>query len=176
MKKIIGLSIVAVLIIGMVGGGTWALFTDEETSTGNSFTAGTVELTLGEGGSIPFTVGNMAPGDIAVATADVFNDGTLALRYAMTTVVDSDSGASLADQLTCTITAGGGDLYNGSLSGAFIGDPDPGDQGDDRELGIGGSEILTFTVTMPIDTSDAYQGASCSVNFTFNAEQTINNP
>jgi predicted ribosomally synthesized peptide with SipW-like signal peptide len=44
MKKIIGLSIAALLIIGIVGIGTFAYFSDTATSTGNTFTAGTLVL------------------------------------------------------------------------------------------------------------------------------------
>ncbi len=46
MKKILGLTIAAVVIIGLVAGGTWAYFSDTETTTGNTFTAGTIDLSL----------------------------------------------------------------------------------------------------------------------------------
>ena len=49
MKKILGLSIVALMVIGLVGGGTWAFFQDTETSTGNQFAAGTLDLTIDGG-------------------------------------------------------------------------------------------------------------------------------
>ena len=44
MKKILGLTIAALLVMGLVGGGTWAYFSDVETSTGNTFVAGTLDL------------------------------------------------------------------------------------------------------------------------------------
>ena len=44
MKKIIGLSIAALLIIGIVAVGTFAYFSDTATSTGNTFAAGTLVL------------------------------------------------------------------------------------------------------------------------------------
>jgi spore coat-associated protein N len=44
MKKIIGLTIAALLIIGLVGGGTFAYFSDTEASNGNTLTAGTLNL------------------------------------------------------------------------------------------------------------------------------------
>lgn len=46
MKKILGLSIAAVLVIGLVAGGTWAYFSDTETTTDNTFTAGTIDISL----------------------------------------------------------------------------------------------------------------------------------
>ena len=36
MKKILGLAVAALLVMGLVGGGTWAYFSDTETSTGNT--------------------------------------------------------------------------------------------------------------------------------------------
>ena len=70
MKKIIGLSIVAVLIIGMVGAGTWAYFSDTETSTGNTFTAGTLNLELTDtvedgtdGETLTWVFTDLYPGD-----------------------------------------------------------------------------------------------------------------
>jgi len=42
-KKIIGLSIAALLILALVGGATWALFSDTETSANNTLIAGTLD-------------------------------------------------------------------------------------------------------------------------------------
>ena len=44
MKKILGLTIAALLIIALVGGGTWAYFQDTENSENNTITAGTLDL------------------------------------------------------------------------------------------------------------------------------------
>ncbi len=44
MKKIFGLAISAILVIALAVGGTMAYFNDTETSTGNVFTAGTIDL------------------------------------------------------------------------------------------------------------------------------------
>jgi len=51
MKKLFGLTIAALLIIGIVGGGTWAYFSDTETSSSNQITAGTLDLDLDGGDS-----------------------------------------------------------------------------------------------------------------------------
>lgn len=50
MRKIIGLSIAVVLVIGLVAGGTWAYFSDVEQTTGNIFTAGTIDISLNPSG------------------------------------------------------------------------------------------------------------------------------
>ena len=65
MKKIAGLTIAALLIIGLVGGGTYAYFSDTESSTGNTLTAGTLDLNIdgGDAAVTTFDVSNVAPGD-----------------------------------------------------------------------------------------------------------------
>ena len=50
MKKIIGLTIAIVLAVGIFGVATFAYFTDTETSTGNTFTAGTLDLKTNDAG------------------------------------------------------------------------------------------------------------------------------
>ena len=65
MKKISGLTIAVLLSIGMVGIGTWAYFSDAETSTGNVLTAGTLDLKTNDvdGVSQTLLATNMEPGD-----------------------------------------------------------------------------------------------------------------
>jgi predicted ribosomally synthesized peptide with SipW-like signal peptide len=79
MKRILFLSLICVLALGLVGG-AFAYFSDVETSEGNTFQAGTVDLALshGEGYENPYTsVGkiasavNMAPG-VEVGPYDVY--------------------------------------------------------------------------------------------------------
>ena len=47
MKKVIILTIAALLIIGTISGGTWAFFSDTETSQNNTITAGSLDLQVG---------------------------------------------------------------------------------------------------------------------------------
>lgn len=79
MKKIIGLTIAALLIIGLVGGGTYAWFSDTESSTGNTLTAGTLDLNI-NGGNVAvntFDVGNVAPGASGSANCTLANVGSI---------------------------------------------------------------------------------------------------
>jgi spore coat-associated protein N len=84
MKKILGLTIAAILVIGLVGGGTWAFFSDTEETTGNIFSAGTLDLGLANsGGTNPtgsttatFTASDLYPGSTAGSgTLFVYNAG-----------------------------------------------------------------------------------------------------
>ncbi|NLE08228.1 MAG: hypothetical protein GX631_03110, partial [Dehalococcoidales bacterium] len=84
MKKILGLSVAALMVMGLVGGGTWAYFSDTEESTGNIFTAGTLDLCLyntsntSSTGSITgtFSASIWAPGDTINGTLYINNDGS----------------------------------------------------------------------------------------------------
>jgi predicted ribosomally synthesized peptide with SipW-like signal peptide len=80
MKKILGLIVVALLVMGLVGGGTYAYFSDPETSTGNSFTAGTLDLSVDTANpwtGAQFTVSDVKPGDYDVATMTLTNEGNI---------------------------------------------------------------------------------------------------
>ena len=75
-------------------------------------------------------------------------------------------------------TFDGTQLFSGTLgaSAAIIGNPAPGADAGDRNLNSAASEVLCFRLTLPIGTGNAYQGASSTTTFTFDAEQTANNP
>jgi hypothetical protein len=93
-------------------------------------------------------------------------------------------GKGLNAQLTVTIkTLGtscaafdGTSLYSGALSAAGIGDVTAGAQAGDRTLAAASSETLCFRATLPGATGNAYQGATTTATFTFESEQTANNP
>ena len=65
MKRIIGLTIALILFTGMAGIGTWAYFSDVETSSENVITAGTLDLKTDDmdGVSQTLLATNMKPGD-----------------------------------------------------------------------------------------------------------------
>lgn len=63
-----------------LGYGTFAYFTDEETSTGNIFTAATLDLKTNDADGVTGTIAasSFAPGDTATGSLTLKNDGTLA--------------------------------------------------------------------------------------------------
>ena len=82
MKKIFGLTVAALMVMGLIGGGTWAFFSDVETATGNILTAGTLDLTLGgETGVLSAEVTDVYPGQgettAVTAAATLTKNGTL---------------------------------------------------------------------------------------------------
>ena len=79
MKKIFGISVTAFMLVIMVSGGTWAYFSDTETSASNSLGAGTLDLTI-DGGSIVITTFNetgLKPGDSGIGSSVLANIGSL---------------------------------------------------------------------------------------------------
>jgi predicted ribosomally synthesized peptide with SipW-like signal peptide len=80
MKKIIGLSIAALLIIGIVAVGTYAYFSDTAASTGNTWTAGTL------------TLGLVTTGAATNATASVSPAGSINNSMQFTNVKPGSSG------------------------------------------------------------------------------------
>ena len=86
MKKILGLTVAAILVIGLVGGGTWAYFSDTEETNGNIFSAGTLDLGVANsGGTNPtgsttatFAASDLYPGSTAGSgTLYVNNEGSI---------------------------------------------------------------------------------------------------
>ena len=93
MKKIIISFMTIAMVCAIIAGGTWSYFSDTEASTGNSFTAGTLNLvpsTSGTGPAGKYTVtaggdginGNvvfntLAPGDSGSITWALTNSGNL---------------------------------------------------------------------------------------------------
>jgi len=107
-------------------------------------------------------------------------DGASTLDEQLDLTVDVVTGAGV-DTIwyTADDVVGEANVYgpDGVLSSAAIGDSTQGAQAGDRTLvATTGSERLRFTVTLPLSTDNSYQGATCTVDFVFDAEQTSNNP
>jgi hypothetical protein len=163
----------------MISGMTSASYQTQSQSSSNGFTAGSVVLGAGLAGEDSLGADNIVPGDSFMARLTIQSSGTLALRYAMTTLTSGD--ASLAGAIMLTIgtktnnpcnSQDGNILYGpGSMSAAVLGDPAAGYQAGDRSLDADASEDLCFLVAMPPDTPISLQGKSATVTFYFAAEQ-----
>ena len=99
MKKILGLTIAIVLVIGLVAGGTWALFSDTETSGQNVFEAGTIDIAID--GQNPwtgsFTIDDMKPCETGYITFVIQNVGTNPVVVWKHLIVDSYDGGLLSE-------------------------------------------------------------------------------
>jgi spore coat-associated protein N len=134
MKRIIGLSVAAFIIVALISGVTLAFFSDTETSTINQFSAGTLNLKLSDndqtdvdGVTASFGGSNLQPGDtVGPSTVTLKNIGNLNADHVdlkfQNAVTDNpgydaaDLGANIVDMSTVlTVSAmsyGGTDLLS----------------------------------------------------------------
>jgi len=191
-KKLLATVAVLALFVSVISLGVLALFTDTASVPGNTFSTGTVDISTAPVSAL-VTFSNMAPGDKVTQPLTVSNIGSLELRYAVTSLATDADSKGLRAQLdltiksgvtTCTNTLfgssgtvlyGPGDLGSDPASNV-IGDPTQGAQSGDRTLAASGSEVLCFQAELPLSTGNGYQNATTTATFTFNAEQTANNP
>lgn len=183
----IGIAGLSLVTVTTLASGAW--FTDTENLTGNELSTGSVELTVGGVSSMPFSVTNMAPGDVRTGTMSVTNSGSLALRYAVTAdslAVDVPGGGTgnLADQLDVAVYAGatctGVPLYTGTIGDGptvLFGDVAVGPDTGDRSLVASAAETLCVRASLDgPGTGNQWQLTGTNITFRFVAEQTLNNP
>ena len=186
LKKVLLSLLVVTVIASLAVLGSFAVFTDSETVDSNTFSTGTVDISTNPTTAL-VTYNNMAPGDSTTQSLVVTNDGSLELRYAISSSATDPDSKGLKDQLVLTIKEEGTDcatfdgtqLYTGDLDstdGKLVGDSATGFQAGDRTLAASPTnETLCFRVELPSSTGDAYQDATTTATFTFDAEQTVNN-
>lgn len=128
MKRIlVGLMTIALVCL-LIGAGTFAYFNDTETSTGNTFTAGTLNLVpstsgTGPGGKYTVTAGGdgingnvvfdkLAPGDSGSITWTLQNDGNLdGILTMASTATFAENGSNEPESAAAGNNGGGnGDL------------------------------------------------------------------
>jgi predicted ribosomally synthesized peptide with SipW-like signal peptide len=131
--------LLSVLIVGVVasvaGAGTWAAFSDTETSTGNTFTAGTLDLQL-TGKQVPattsFTVSNVVPSanSVSLGTLKLINGGNINgnLVAKIININDDENGEANDAEHDADTTVGGdlGSVLELTISdgtNTFIGTP-----------------------------------------------------
>ncbi len=188
-----GTRILASLAVLALAGGIFtvsslALFTDQQAVGANAFSTGSIDLVAAPATAV-VNASDMVPGDQVTAPINVSNSGSLEFRYSMTSTSTEDT---LAAELVLTVKSGvttcddanwaadGTVIYAGILGSTgtsnVVGDPTQGAQGGDRVLAATANENLCFNVTLPNAASNAVQGLSTTATFTFDAEQTTNNP
>jgi spore coat-associated protein N len=163
------------------------LWTDTATVGGNTFTAGTIDISTSPASAV-IGLSPMMPGDTVNGTLTVNNAGTAQLRYSLSSSSTNADGKALRDGITLTIKLrdvaadacvdfDGTSVYTGTLAAAAFGQATPpGPQAGDRTLAGAASEKLCLRATLPITAANSYQGGTTTTTFTFDAEQTANNP
>jgi camelysin-like metallo-endopeptidase len=162
------------------------LWTDQATVGGNTFTAGTIDISTTPASAV-IGLNPIMPGDTVNGTLTVNNAGTAQLRYAMSSSSTNADLKALRDGITLTVKLrdvaadactdfDGTSLYTGTLAAAAFGSSATGAQAGDRTLAGAATEKLCLRATLPITAANSYQGGTTTTTFTFDAEQTANNP
>lgn len=166
-------------VVGLGAGAfSLAIFTDTAASSG-SFASGTIDITASP--AVAFNVTGMMPGDSDTATMTIANAGSAQLRYAMSTTATTLLGTALqlavkTQGTSCAAFDGADVLTIAGLNGAGFGSNAPGPQAGDRTLDAATNEVLCFRVSLPLASDSTVAGLTSAVTFTFDAEQTANNP
>ncbi|MEW6424494.1 MAG: TasA family protein [Bacillota bacterium] len=160
MKTKIYLSLLIIaLASALVGGATFALFTDTATNADNTFATGTVDVSAGDQNySVP--IGNMAPGDNIAGTFTVTNSGTLKIWFKVT----ANASGALFTASTCSHGTGPAAVAIDAADTGWI------------ALDPGASQEINYTVSLPLAADNCYQGVNGTLSFTVDAEQWANNP
>ena len=189
--------LVGVIAIGglaaLLGAASQAIWTDSDAVGGNDFATGSISLATTPTTAIWSPVTGAAPGTIATGSLTVTNDGSMDLRYAVTGA-NTDATLAAGINLRIGLKVGTCDTYHnadGTLatliddsqlfagilhSAVLIGSNVAGPDAGDRTLAAGAFEDICFSVVLPETAADTLQSKSNTTTFTFDSEQTLNNP
>ena len=189
-RRRLGLTGLALLLVAAVlTVGVNALYTDNFGVTANDFSTGDLDLTAAPS-TAAISYSDMIPGDVVVQSLTVTNGGSTDLRYSMESTTNENL---LATQLDFTLKVGvaacteagfggsGTTLYGPDDLGSMTTDPifglsATGDDPGDRTLAAAAAETLCLQVALPSGSGNSYQAQTTTAIFTFDAEQTSNNP
>ncbi len=201
MKRILISLMTIALVSALIGGGIYAYFSDVETSTGNTFTAGTLDLNLDGGNTnvVKFTVSNVKPGDSGGGTWTVANVGSIAGYLDLESISVSEAIGTTTDPELADEVPPGTDtaqLGNYLLVHMFIDTNNNGswDAGETNILGTnaapvaintiagsyaldlslaasGGTNYITLLWSVATSTDNRIQGDSVTLNMTFELQQ-----
>jgi spore coat-associated protein N len=186
LKKKLGLGVAsAALGLSLVGGGTYAYFSDSATETG-TFAAGTLDINTDP--SVLVGMDNLKPGDHIYRTFKLKNDGSLDIKrvlldtaYTVSDTNGNNGGDDLGKHIKVEI------LANADKASAVIwsttlydlvnsADPDAvaaGWFGEASGIGAHSSDDLHVVFTFVDNNQDQnkFQGDSLNLTWTFNAQQ-----
>lgn len=185
-KRIVMLAVGAMLAVALVGGGVYAYFNDTENSTGNSFTAGTLNLTLNDGAAQSISFAAVKPGDSGVDNFKLNNVGSVdGHLYASVQNIVNGAGTTpepeptpdngeLAASMHVVVwsdldgdkvqDAGEAVAYDGLLSGATV-------SIDMGALAAGGMTYLGFAWDIPTSVGNEIQGDTVTFDIVFTLNQ-----
>jgi spore coat-associated protein N len=170
LKKKIGAAMMTTAMgAALIGGGTFAIFTDSASNTNNTFTAGTLDINVGSETVFSGTIDNLAPGDTGSQTFEVTNDGSLKLRYDIAQTLDNGAGTLVLGDATKDLKL----TIEYSTDNVNWTPVTPGD--NNIEMDPEDKHYYKVSYELPYDADNDYQAGSSDFQLTFDAEQTRNN-
>jgi len=168
-KMMVSLVVVA-LMAALIGGATFAYFSDTATNNGNVFSSGTLDIVLnGETSDITapvFNASNIFPGwSSGLKDVSIQNAGTLPAKVTATTEFVGD--VDLAKYIDIYVYDGAGNLITTFKANAI---PTPVVLGTMAAGAISNLQVEAVFTETGADQNDA-QGKSFTLNLTVDAEQ-----
>ena len=187
-RKVVGSLGVLGAAAAVAGLGTFGTFTDSSTPIAATIASGTLSIDVTQQGyTVPVTTSNFVPGDSLTRAVNLINDGSsplgsvtlnsaatagsilttdttngLQLAVKKCSVAWTQGGTASAPTYTCsgteTVLGSGPAVTNMTLSGA-------------NALNAGGTDYLTFSVSLPTAADNTFQGKSASLSLTFTGTQ-----
>ena len=187
-RKVVGSLGVIGAAAAVAGLGTFGGFTDSTTPVATTVTSGTVAISLSQQGyTVPATTTGFVPGDSLTRSVNLVNSGTVGLGSVTlgTTVTtpsvlttDTVNGlqmavkscavpwtqAGTASAATYTCSSGERLLGSGPAVGNIV-------LSNPASLTAGGTDYLTFAISLPTTADNTFQGKSAALSLTFTATQ-----
>jgi hypothetical protein len=172
----------------VAGLGTFGTFTDSSTPIASTIASGTLSIDVTQQGfTVPATTSNFVPGDSLTRAVNLVNDGssplgsvTLGSTVATPSILTTDTtnglqlavkkcsvpytqaGTASAATYTCsgteTVLGSGPAVTNMTLSNV-------------ASLNAGGTDYLTFSISLPTSADNTFQGKSAALSLTFTGTQ-----
>ncbi len=187
-RKVVGSLGVLGTAAAVAGMGTFGNFTDSTTPVNTTIQSGTLSIDLSQqGAAVPVTTTGFLPGDSMTRAVNLVNDGnsplgtvTLSSAPTASSVLTTDTtnglqltvkkcsvawtqgGTAQAPTYSCagteTLVGSGPVVNNMTINGAAA-------------LNVGGTDHLTFSISLPTSADNTFQGKSASLSLTFTGTQ-----
>lgn len=189
-RNLLATVVVVGLLIAAVGAAVFSAYTSVTSNEGNSFTAGTIELSDNDSGSALFNVSGFVPGDSFVRCIRVDYDSTGGVQSGLK-LFGASGGTGLADYLDIQVRRGtmptvgaSGDCtgftpdatdYEGDGPGVFVSTnlldfPANYDDGiADPVASWSDGDSAVYEITLTVQNDNDAQGLSATQDFSFEA-------
>ena len=187
-RKVVGSLGVIGAAAAVAGMGTFGSFTDSSTPVATTIQSGTLNIDVAQQGfAVPVTTAGFVPGDSLTRAVNLVNSGNVALgSVTLNTTVsapsilttDTTNGLQLALK-SCTVawTQGGtaqAPTYTCSGTERLVANgPAVGNYAlsNPASLASGGTDYLTFAISLPGTADNTFQGKSAALSLVFTGNQ-----